>query len=191
MIMVITDRYNNTVIYLFMNRCTVWATWWRSFKKEIWSACSHTCKPKHASSITAVRTRRVTCVDDKKRIVQVQLCEQTAEKPVDTEVKPSVHSKKLWKFELLLTHFFIRTFRAVRISRIVQINGNLDHGVSVNAPIVLLVLVLVNRNDRLVQGYYYFSRYLISKNSGELYTSWNMFNSERTTKKSSLSSTTM
>ena len=68
--------------------------------KEIWSACSHTCKPKHASSITAVRTRRVTCVDDKKRIVQVQLCEQTAEKPVDTEVTP-VHLKKRSKCELL------------------------------------------------------------------------------------------
>lgn len=57
---------------------------------EIWSACSHTCKPKHASSITAVRTRRVTCIDDKKRIVQVQLCEQTAEKPVDTESCPNI-----------------------------------------------------------------------------------------------------
>lgn len=81
-----------------------------SFKKEIWSACSHTCKPKHASSLTAVRTRRVTCVDDKKRIVQEQLCEQTAEKPVDTEVKIYLKngelSKKMYLIWTILYGFY-------------------------------------------------------------------------------------
>jgi len=41
--------------------------------------------PKYPSS--PVRVRRVTCVDDEKRIVQEELCEQTAEKPMDTEVR--------------------------------------------------------------------------------------------------------
>ena len=41
--------------------------------------------PNYPSS--PVRVRRVTCVDDEKRIVQEELCEQTAAKPVDIEVR--------------------------------------------------------------------------------------------------------
>ena len=52
----------------------------------MWSTCSHTCMPKHTSSLP-VRVRRVTCVDDEKRTVQEELCEQTAEKPVTFEVR--------------------------------------------------------------------------------------------------------
>ena len=51
----------------------------------MWSTCSHTCMPNYPSS--PVRVRRVTCVDDEKRIVQEELCEQTAAKPVDIEVR--------------------------------------------------------------------------------------------------------
>ena len=82
MIMVILDRNN-------ANNNTVIVKIWMILGKEPWSTCSHTCKPKHASSnsFPAVRTRRVNCVDDKKRQVQVQLCEQTAEKPKETEVR--------------------------------------------------------------------------------------------------------
>ena len=54
----------------------------------MWSSCSHTCMPKHTLS-HPVRVRSVTCVDDEKRIVQEELCEQTAEKPVDIEVRIS------------------------------------------------------------------------------------------------------
>ena len=42
--------------------------------------------PKHTSSLPA-RVRRVTCVDDEKRTVQEELCEQTAEKPAEIEVR--------------------------------------------------------------------------------------------------------
>ena len=56
--------------------------------------------PKHTSSLP-VRVRRVTCVDDEKRIVQEELCEQT-EKPIDAEVRiyHLFAQKSYFKYEL-------------------------------------------------------------------------------------------
>ena len=73
----------------------------------MWSTCSHKCRHKYTSSpLIRLRVRDVRCVDDEKRIVQEELCEKTAEKPMDTEVR----------INHLLTHKnvflinFLRTF---------------------------------------------------------------------------------
>ena len=127
----------------------------------MWSTCSHKCMPNYQSSpLIRFRVRRVRCIDDEKGKVCEELCEQTAEKPMDTEVRINhlLTRKNVFLINFLRTfinpfscfHFWAKLtlkLRAVRSYQTARL-GNLDHGVCVNVPMVLLVHVLVNKNDR-------------------------------------------